>query len=340
MTSFPPSPLITSGQPRTGRLSQPVSAINYLDFDFRNAMDKPYPSWRRKMRFNQFHFFGITAPTLYVGMAIVDLKWAANAFVYVSDTVSGEYQEYSFIAPFGLKTSIGLTPEQNDSRFENRQAAFTFKSDNHGHFVRVRVKGKLDLEAQLDFPNPHTPLRLCCPAGYNGWVFTQKSAGLEVTGTLKTGGQSIDLQERGCRGSSDYSCGFMRRETVWKWTCINGSDQYNNPVGLNLANGVNETGMTENTLWHRGQTITLPPVQYHFSRSRTDSDWVVCSEDGSINLTFSPLGKRTSKENFLLIASNFRQYFGLYSGTLQLASGEVLELSAQPGFAEDHYAKW
>ncbi|WP_020407706.1 DUF2804 domain-containing protein [Hahella ganghwensis] len=338
--SLRPAPLIFDGNPRTGRLEHPVSEINYMDFNFCNAMDKPYPLWRRKMRFNQFHFYGLTAPDLFIGLAIVDLKWASNAFLYVFDATTGEFQEYNFIAPLGLKTHIGLTPESNDSRFNNSQASFEFTSNDRGHQLKVSIGQTLELDARLNFPSPHQPLRLCCPAGYNGWVFTQKSAGLEVTGTLKQKGKSIDLQERGCWGSSDYSCGFMRRETVWKWTCINGQDQEGNPLGLNLANGVNETGMTENTLWYQGQTIALPPVQYRFSRTDTNSAWGVTSEDGAVDLHFIPSGKRTSKENFLMIASNFRQFFGHYSGRLRLPSGEELEIKHQPGFAEDHYARW
>ncbi len=340
MTATKSQRLINNGQPLTGRLSSLISEINFLDFDYRNAMDKPYSNWRKKMAFNQFVFFGITAPDLYIGIAIVNLRWVSNAFIYIFDQKNNHLEEHSFLTPLALGTQIELSPDHFSASFNNRKSRFRFQTLNDGYQVEVEIGDKFLCQAHFNRPDTLPPLRLCSPAGYSGWVYTQKIAGMVVSGSLTHQGQKLDLRERKCLGALDYSCGFMRRETVWKWTCINGFDVQGSMLGLNLANGVNETGMTENTLWFKDQTLALPSVQFHFSRYEPERTWQIGSEDSSINLTFQPLGKRESRENFGLLASNFRQYFGLYTGTINTPEWGIIQLVEQPGFAEDHYAKW
>ncbi len=43
------------------------------------------------------------------------------------------------------------------------------------------------------------------------------------------------------RAGYDFSAGYMRRETSWRWASIN-AEINSTGIGLNLAAGVNETG--------------------------------------------------------------------------------------------------
>ena len=64
------------------------------------------------------------------------------------------------------------------------------------------------------------------------------------------------------------------------------------------------------------------------------------SDCGRVNLTFMPEGKRTEKVNVGILASNFKQMFGYYNGSIITDQGETVKLERVAGFAEDHYAKW
>jgi hypothetical protein len=57
-------------------------------------------------------------------------------------------------------------------------------------------------------------------------------------------------------------------------------------------------------------------------------------------LQFTPQQCRSERLNFGVLASNFRQYCGLFNGTIQLQNGEKLTLNQVPGLAEDHFARW
>ncbi|WLQ14834.1 DUF2804 domain-containing protein [Hahella aquimaris] len=341
MTSFHTPILIgEDGQPAWGRFSQPVGQINYWDYDLRTPMDQAVGPFFKEKKFNQFQFFGLLSQDLIIGVAIVDLKWVSNAFLYCFNGATGEYEEFSFLQPLSRKTHVSVTPDNGDVSFGNGKSEFYFNNFPSGHKLDVVLQSGLQLSAYLDFGVRQDPLRLCCPAGYNGWVYTQKSAGLPVSGHLIWKGHKYLLEHMGMMGSSDWSCGFMRRETVWKWACVSGVDSTGRRLGLNLANGVNETGMTENAMWLNGMMHPLEPVRFRFNRREPFQPWRVYSESKKIDLTFTPRGCRRDKINLWLLASNFRQMFGSYNGRIVTAQGEAIDIIDQPGFAEDHYAKW
>ena len=41
-----------------------------------------------------------------------------------------------------------------------------------------------------------------------------------------------------------------------------------------------------------------------------------------------------------VMATNFKQFFGLFNGHLQTIDGQRYEIEEQYGFIEDHYSKW
>ena len=68
--------------------------------------------------------------------------------------------------------------------------------------------------------------------------------------------------------------------------------------------------------------------------------WQMRSNDGRLQLTFTPRVDRHSKLNLLLLASEQHQLFGHYSGHVTLDNGQVLQLHNLPGFAEEVRNRW
>ena len=131
----------------------------------------------------------------------------------------------------------------------------------------------------------------------------------------------------------------MRHETSWNWACISSRLSDGRSLGLNIAAGVNETGYNENTLWLDNRQIALPPVHFRFDRYHEKHGWALTSADDSVRLHFDPVTAYRDKINALIMASNFSQYLGRYSGEIDI-EGETLHLERLWGVAEDHYARW
>ena len=64
------------------------------------------------------------------------------------------------------------------------------------------------------------------------------------------------------------------------------------------------------------------------------------TEDGIVDLTFTPQGERSEKINAGLLKSNFHQPVGTYTGRLKPPDRDAVQLEGVAGVAEDHVAKW
>jgi hypothetical protein len=329
------------GQPTYGVFPKSVGTINHMDFDLRNTMDKRLGALAKRFKFNQFQFIGFTSPELIVGIAIVDLKIASNCFVYAYQPETKKFEEFSFIQPFANKTHIDLKPNNGIARFEKSGNKVVIKATATPRLrsVQVDLKSGFKLDAVIDESASFNPLAVCTRAGYNGWVFTQKTTALICNGTVNWGTEEFDLEALGALASVDWSAGYMRRETSWNWGSLSCRLPDGRRLGFNLAAGVNETGFTENGLWLDGTLHKIDMVDFQFNRNQPEHAWTMRSNDGIINLHFEPAGQRKEKLNMVIAASNFTQHFGRYYGDI-LLNGEVIHLKGVWGFAEDHYAKW
>lgn len=323
-----------------GWLKEPVEEINYLDYSLRSVMDSRLPLWRKKLRFNQFQFVGLMCPELICGIAIVDLKLVSNAFVYIYDFESGKLREKSMLQPLGYATHIGLRPDSNEALFVQGNSTLKLATSPGGEVsIDVKMGNSVKIDASIKPEAGFSPLRICSRAGYDGWVYTQKSAGLRATGTIVWDDLKIQLDGQSAFGSSDWTAGFMRRETFWNWACFAGADSRGRMIGLNLAAGVNETGVTENGIWVDNKFQKLDLAIFEFDRQKPENEWQVSTSDGLVNLRFQPEGRRQEKINAVLIASNFKQMFGKFYGTIKCGR-DLVQLAGVPGFVEDHYARW
>ncbi len=329
------------GQPSFGVFPDSIGEINHMDYDLRNTMDKRLGKLAKKLKYNQFQFIGLTSPELIVGIAIVDLKFASNCFVYAYHPETEKFEEFSFIQPLARNTSMSPKPNDGSATFIKGSNKVVIKATNTPRLrsVNVELAGGFKVDAIIDESANYDPLAVCARAGYTGWVFTQKATALVCNGTVKWGDEQFDLEKIGALASVDWSAGYMRRETSWNWASLSCKLADGRRLGFNLAAGVNETGFTENGLWLDGTLHKVDMVDFQFDRYHHNHAWALRSNDGIINLHFEPAGQRKEKMNLIFAASNFTQHFGRFYGDINL-NGELIHLDGVWGFTEDHYAKW
>jgi hypothetical protein len=332
----------SNGQPIFGVLPESINEMNYLDYDLRTPMDKKRSALAKRFALNQFQFIGLNTPDLMVGIAIVDLKLVANAFVYCFDKTTGAFEEFSFLSPLAIGAAIEASPNHGKSYFRQGKNHFEIEKKGQQRQVSLVIADKLNLNIDIDESQygstPMMPFSLCSRAGYQGWVFTQKANALPTTGAIRWREKHYDLGQKSLAGV-DWSGGYMRRETAWNWASLSCFLADGRRLGFNLAAGVNETGTSENVLWLDDKAVKVDMVKFDFERYQPDQAWTMQSADGLISLSFQPAGRRCEKINAGLIASNFVQNFGRFYGQIHLPQ-ETIKLDGQWGFSEDHYAKW
>ncbi len=204
----------------------------------------------------------------------------------------------------------------------------------------ISAKSK-DAEVNLAYDASRTaPLRICSRAGYRGWVYTQKTTPIHLTGEIILNGNKAKLASPDCMGLIDWTAGYMRRETFWNWAASASVLPDGRTFGMNLSCGVNETSFTENGFWIDGKLTKVSTVYFEFNPKNFYDPWRITSADGKVNLMFESEQHRSENVNALVIATRFTQMMGVFNGELKTDDNKIIKIENRPGWAEDHYAKW
>lgn len=356
LLSAAPKRLINAlGQPEFGLFTDAVPELALAEFDYRSVLDKPLGQLRRYFAQKQFQFVTVSgkhwvegqAKDWLLAVAIADVRYVNSGFVYLFQQDQQVFAQ-GILRPLQLGCRMSLSSQQGAASLKAGRRRWQLEPQPTQWLVEIDC-GPLQASLVLHLADPalssdnsattkqQPPLALCAPTGYQGFTYTEKNNALAVSGQLSFAGQALDL--RLARAGYDFSAGYMRRQTNWRWSSINTLLQQR-PFGLNLAAGVNETGLTENALWLDGHIQHLSPAHFQFDRYQPDSCWQISTLCGELSLQFQPLFCRQEKIQTGLLASNFRQYVGYYQGYIRLADGQQLALAQCLGLAEDHYAKW
>lgn len=329
--------LINNGKPHYGIVAEPWSEVNFLDFDFRTPMGKKVGTLGKKLAYNHFQYFGVISERLIFGCALVDMKYGGIVFCYVYDTQSKQLQEWNFkdIGWWGTKTVT--TPTAGTSSFKRGKKSAQFINQDSPREKRLKIDfpGELEIDVMFSEAEPtFEPMCITTQTGTNGWVYAQKVAGVRCHGSIKCAHGEFDMGSLNAYAHHDWSAGYMRRETFWNWACFSGETE-DKRIGLNLSCGVNETAFTENCFWLDGKLHKVDTVKFEYDRDDVNSEWGITSYDGQIDLRFTPEGFHEEKQDLIIAASNFKQFFGRFNGRV----GDI-SITDQYGFVEDQYSKW
>ncbi|MAD73510.1 MAG: hypothetical protein CML20_01675 [Rheinheimera sp.] len=324
------------GQPQFGIFKQPVTELNQADFIYRTPMDKLASRLARWAHYKQFQFVSICHPDWILAAAIADIRYLCSGFAYLYQREDASLTEFKLLQPLSRNSRMSDSPTAGLARITGGANRISIQPQGFSWQLTLQ-SAELSANLHLTPGEAAEPLALCLPTGYSGWTYTQKHNALQVSGEIQLKQQPIALDS--ALGGYDFSAGYMRRETSWRWGSLSGYDGQHR-IGFNLAAGVNETGGTENCCWLNGKRYLLPPLQFVFNRQQPDASWQVFSQCGTVQLQFIPAVKRQERLNLGLLASNFRQYCGSWHGTITLCDGQKISCSGQQGLAEDHFARW
>jgi hypothetical protein len=172
--------------------------------------------------------------------------------------------------------------------------------------LRVFVRGVLDLHVD---PGAGWPA-----ASGDAWTVKRPAA---VYGTAL--GRPVDLA-----GLVDESGGYHPRDTAWWWSAGAGVLADGRPVTWNLVDGLHDdVEESERAVWIEGIPRHVGPQPFH-------------GLSGVGELRFTAVATRARRENYGLIASDYEQPFGRFTGSLPAAG----PLHAGWGVMERHRARW
>jgi hypothetical protein len=326
-----------------GYFHQPVGLINYRDFKLRRPTREPAPVEDREKQFVHFQFMGFTSATYIAGCSLTDSHTGRTLFFYLFNRETGQVFKRGCRLRAGDMSEISLNADDGVSHVAGRNLSATFTACVHtGRKQLVVVSDEVPL-LHMSFSEldpPFQTLRLCTPTGASGWTYCQKVAGIRAKGFLNDNGKKTDLADINATAHHDFTAGFLRRKTFWNWACVTGRDAAGHIVGVNLSNGVNETGHSENMLWLDGLAQPLGLVQFNYDLDDLRKDWRLTSAQPFLDLTFTAEGAYVAHQPDGPLPVDFHQLFGHFSGVLTDQDGHRIRLDKTPGFCERQYSVW
>lgn len=327
------------GKPLFGIHEKPIEDLNIQEFRF-HGQEKISPVKNELLKdflLKRWQYMGVCSRDVIFGIAIVHMGYLSNIFAYAFDRKEKKLTEFNTNQPLAANTVFEGNMLGGHTRFHS--SSVIIDMENTPEAVKLTAEINNTMEARLVFRHAIPSLSIVTRVGLQRFNYTNKEAGLPVEGTVKMAGKSFQVLPETPSGVIDYTYGYLARNTFWNWASGSGLDKKNRKIGFNLVQGVNETGFTENVFWINGKRIKTDVIDFQYNDLDILSEWRIRSNDGKVDLTFHPEGERTSRINLGVIASQFRQPFGRFSGILGDGWSRS-QLQDVSGFAEEHESKW
>jgi hypothetical protein len=330
---LPPAPTAVvdaNGQPCCGRFAGQVAAIDW------SGLRPPYArsSLWRHFHHKRWQYFALATEEIFCGIAIVDLGWTNTAFAYAFDRKLGKE-----VAAYSQDGLPALTAHVSDRPVRGAASHFSFLGNRidivqsmENDRTRLTLRcGQFQIDAEIEAAA--APLLLAVGPVANGAVHaTQKSSGMRITGEVRASGRRYALDDG--VASFDYSNGLLARQTAWRWASAHALD-----LGFNLQAGY--FGGQENALWLDGNLYPLGNANFDYDPANPLQPWHIRTDDGLLDLTFTPEGARRQDKNLLIAASRYVQPIGTFSGWVKAGCDAPTRLVERlAGVTEDHFSRW
>jgi hypothetical protein len=315
-----------------GRYRQPIPDPNLA-----------VPGLWGRFRLKEWEYLSLTTDRFFVGFALVQLGYLANAFCYLVDRREpAKKHEYEAFSPLGLALRFAPSSVSGESRWERGRD-------------RVVVHHDRGWEAEIDLPlgehrlrgsfgaEPRESLALLFELPGRRPAYTHKAAALPARGLLTWGSERLEAD--GGLASLDWTRSHALRETRWKWAAFSGRARDGRSVGLNLSAEVYDDPQgdsRENALWVDGRVYPLGGVRFELPPEPARDPWRICSRStDEVDLEFRPAGARAQRLNLLLLQSEFVEPYGTFWGRIQCRETQTpVEVDGVFGVVENHRSVW
>lgn len=255
------------------------------------------------------------------------------------------------IFPLG-KMKLPNTSSIGNAAYKTKKTDLHFDNDGivrHIYGTRKNFAKDKDLVIDIKLYNaPEETMYIATPfKKKKHFYYNQKINCLEVDGYYQIGDDKFILNKaNGSMGVLDWGRGVWTYNNTWYWSSLSTYLKDGSKVGFNLGYGFGDTSAaSENMIFYNGKAHKTDLVDFGIpgdkeGKPRYMEDWTFTSSDNRINLKFHPLYDRNTPMDLKLIAMLPHQVFGLFTGTLVLDDGKVIELKDELGFAEKVHNKW
>jgi hypothetical protein len=330
-----------------GTFRTPFRHANILDASLYSSSRK-VPAFWKKFRLKEWQHFGIITPTHYFGMVIFDAKFMGVSFFYAYDRNENKRFEHSAQLP-GRASQVASQVYDGSCEFSKKGYLLYFENrlkdgfhkiiiDIHGKKNLPAVKGEIKIFEDL---NIIEPLVQVSPVTSFRPFYTHKVAA-PAEGVIKLGPKEIIINRKQDVALMDEQKTYYPYVSFWKWATAAGYSEYGELLAFNLCQNMisDDEDFNENCMWVDGKIHCLKAARFKFEEDNVLHPWEVRTQDGYMDLLFTPSGQRAEKINAGVIVSDFHQPFGMYNGRFKDVNNRIYPLTNLFGLAEHHVTRY
>jgi hypothetical protein len=299
-----------------------------------------------RIRLKEWDYYAVTARDFFFSATVAHIGYAGNVFVYFIDFKKKTCIEKAVITPFGKGCVLPRTSEEGDIGFSNNNVNISFTRGRDRREIRVSWKNfdnGDDIAADLVALQPAKmdSIVMATPIGKKHFYYNQKINCMPTQGVIRYGKRTLALSGKNALTTLDWGRGCWEYRSFWNWASASGHLPGGHTIGLNLGLGFGDlTSASENCFFVDGKMTKLDRVEFLYDPADYMRPWYFASNDGLLNLTFTPFLERKARTNLLLIASEVHQMFGHYSGYVVAGGKRKIAVNNLVGWAEEHHARW
>lgn len=307
----------------------------------------PIPSALRTLRIKRWWHVAIVHPEVYLGFAIIQAGYAANAFVVAAPAAGGTpwLQHRERLSTKAVQVAHPVPGGRSFARGKVGQWQIHHAAEEGDHLVRVSVEATetqpaLDFQGSLHGGKGVQDLAQLLADDEGHLLYTRK-APWPVSGTLRVAGRSYTLDpERDIALVDEHHATYPYR-FFWYWATGAGTLTDGRRVALNLCQNPFsvDNQRNENGFWLDGVLHRLPAIQAGLKPEDPMKPWTFADPDDKVSVRFVPHSTFLHLERLVVLESRLLQVRGELEGHVTLEDGRKVHFAEIPGLCENHQAR-
>lgn len=242
--------------------------------------------------------------------------------------------------PMG-RLSLPATSRHGDTAYSSKRVGMKFSKAGDYRFLRCEFLNFCDgrhLYANLELHEPakQESIVTALPFEKNkkAFSYSQKINCMPASGVVRMGGEEYLFNPESSFATLSWERGVISGKSAGLWASASGTVK-GVRFGFNLGSGIGDTAAaTENIIFYNGVGHKLGKVTFPVSEKELAKPWTVSSDDGRLEMKFTPFFECTARKLAGLASGSRHQVFGHYSGKVVLDDGTSFPVKEIIGFAE------
>ncbi len=306
---------------------------------------------KHKMRRKEWDFYQISDGDYMVQINFANISLGGYASAMLADLKAHKILANT-MSPFIGGADKYVLPERGDepNYVKYTVGNATFTADTRETSRKLRFESKtVNCEFTMDIQPGLENITTVLPfKGYpDRYFMTTKQNCLPCEGVFRAPGIERHFSKEKTFCVLDWGRVCTPYKLVWYWgngsTWLDGPDGKKHLFGFEITWGIgDESNATETCLFYDGKAHKIGPVDVEtFPKpDRYMEPWKFVSKDGRFDLVMKPFYDHHSDLNVLAMRMHSHQVHGLWSGTVTLDDGTVLEIKDMYAFCEYVENRW